>query len=101
MKPRTQAELDAAMLAFYGDAYTAHVEDWHLKNSMERAAYVDAGVQAWKRRYDYSSLYTERAHGTGLGPVAHHEAQESGRMQAEYSDSMKAAREYTSKGGRR
>jgi hypothetical protein len=41
MKPRTQAELDA----FYA-------EHTGLEESLKLAAYVDAGVQAWKRRYD-------------------------------------------------
>ena len=40
MKPRTAAEL-AAFAAYPG-----------LEESMAAAAYVDAGVQAWKRRYD-------------------------------------------------
>ena len=41
MKPRTQSELDA----FYE-------EFPNLKESLETAAYVDAGVQEWKRRYE-------------------------------------------------
>lgn len=41
MKPRTQAELDALYAQYPG-----------LEQSMSSAAYVDAGVQAWKRRHD-------------------------------------------------
>jgi hypothetical protein len=41
MKPRTQAELDALYAEYPG-----------LEASMELADYVDAGVEAWCRRYD-------------------------------------------------
>ena len=41
MKPRSAAELAALYAQYPG-----------LEASMSSAAYVDAGVQAWKRRYD-------------------------------------------------
>lgn len=51
MKPRTQDELDAQFLAFYGDLDNGHVEAWHMKNSMELSAYVDAGVQRERNKF--------------------------------------------------
>ena len=42
-KPRTQAELD---------------EQERLERSIEEAAYIDYGIQRWKRRHDSGSDYT-------------------------------------------
>ena len=49
----------------------------------------------------YPSKGFGRAFGTGTGPIAHAEAQESGRLQAEYERGRSEPREYIARGGRR
>ena len=78
VKPRTAAEL-SAFAAYPG-----------LEASMDLAEYCE-------RREDRPT----RAFGTGTGPIAHAEAQESGALQAEYERGRSEPREYISRGGRR
>ena len=72
MKPRTQAELDALYAQYPG-----------LRESVETAAYC----------FPLKVERTSRAYATGLGPIAHAEAQEAGRLQDEFARGMKTAKE--------
>ena len=51
MKPRTQEQLDEQRRL--EEKYSLSPEEaYAMQESIETARYVDAGVQAWKRRYD-------------------------------------------------
>ena len=44
---------EAILQRLYGeDAMHRHIEDWRMKRSLDEAAYVDAGIQKWKRRWE-------------------------------------------------
>ena len=64
MKPRTQEQLDEQRRL--EEKYSLSPEDaYAMQESIDAARYVDAGVQAWKRRYDplnLSAIYDDLHH---------------------------------------